>query len=353
MRRRAAAFTVVATFLLLPAVAQAIGPAPAQAIGPASFLRASGAPLVTPLGLGGLTTYSASPAYLTLPVNGTTLTIERYASSRSFSAVAVRDTRAGRTGEACFADVHVVVAPLLISDFTVRGRRFHGLLMQYAKTFFLAGHSRAADCARSAGPAIPTVTFSRNSATLTVDCLARTCRGSFASFAPPSSCANPITLLPGRRGCLPENTGSFTLIGGLFGRFQLQLFGRSPRSTLFGMDVNGTQRAIGPLSSLPRTQRQPQRPRKTTLSLTCTSASLGGSVTAGGSLAPSGPRVPVTLTFAGPAGGSSTVTATTAPGGRFSTPFTPGLAGTWTVVATFAGDRSRRPASGRCSFRVT
>lgn len=335
---------------LIPAVAQA-----AQTPGPASFARAGAKPIVVPLGAGGVTIYPTSPAYIVMPVSARTQALERYASTHNFSSVGVRDIRGGQTGQDCFVDAHPIVAPSFISDFKLGGHEYHGLLMQYAKMFFLAGERNPARCGvvNSAGPVMPSIILGAKTANLTLDCLARTCRGSFAAFAPASSCSSPISLPPGVRGCLPENTGSFELVGGLSGGFNLKLFGRSARSTQFALFVNGKRRVLGPLSALLRTQRPPQRPRKASLSIACTDAPVGGQTTVSGLLSPSGARTQLTLTFTGPGGATTTLPAAVAPNGRYSDRLTPSAPGAWTVTATFAGDRSRRATSSRpCHLAV-
>jgi hypothetical protein len=137
------------------------------------------------------------------------------------------------------------------------------------------------------------------------------------------------------------------MTGGLAVTLKIRLFGRSPSATLFVLTINGRQRPAVPLSSLQRTETLPAPPRASSLSLTCGPATVGDRTTVGGALSPSGPRVPVTLTFAGPNGATVSATATTTAGGHLSSGFTPTSPGTWTATATFAGDRTRRAASSR------
>jgi hypothetical protein len=338
---------IVTAFLLVPAAAQATGPA--------SFIKADGGVYraqVYPAG--GLKIYSTSPAYITLLYRGSTPAVESYASHNNFAAVAVRNFRGGRAGEDCFLDAHLIILPFFINDLVRGGREYHGLFMQYAKWFFLSGDGRPGACTvgRAPGGAFPSISLGGGSAKLTVDCVVRTCSGSFATFGRPSSCSNPVSVLPGRLGCLPDVHGSFTLSGGLSGRLAFNLFGRPARSTIIAIIVNGKQIASSPLSSLRRTPVLPRRPTKSSLSETCTSAPVGSSATVSGSLTPRGPSVAIALTFAGPAGASSTVSPTAAANGRYSARFVPSSPGAWTVTATFDGDRSRRASSRSCHFVV-
>jgi hypothetical protein len=331
-------------------------PAAAQAVGPATFLKAGGGAYSATLYPGGLKTYSSSPAYITLLDRGATASIEAYAAHHNFAAVAVRDVRGGRAGEDCFVDAHLIMVPSFISGFRIGALEYRGLFMQYAKSFFLRGDRKPRDCTvvRSPGPVIPTLSVAGGSRTLSFACLARTCRGTFSTFGRPSSCRKPVAVPPGHLGCLPAMKGQFVLVGGLSGSFTIKLFKRSPRTTMIAIAVNGKLRTLAQLSSLPRPQVLPPRPRKASISATCAGGTLGGSVAVSGTVRPGGPRVPVTLTFAAPGGTTSTVSTTAAADGRYSARFTPRTAGAWTVTATFDGDRTRRAASSRaCSFSVS
>jgi hypothetical protein len=149
--------------------------------------------------------------------------------------------------------------------------------------------------------------------------------------------------------------GRFSLVGGLSGSLSVKLFGRSTRATVVAIAVNGKLVEFGPLSSLPRPPVLPPRPRKATVSLACPSATLGSPVAVSGTLRPGGPAAPIALTFTGPGGSSSTVNTTTVvTRGSYSARFTPRTPGSWTVTATFGGDRTRHPAaSPACRFTVS
>ena len=349
MSRRTAVLVVIGGLLALAS------PAAAQTAGPATFVRAIGGSTSLALYPAGLKIYSNAPAYIAVRVSARTSSVEAYGARHQFAAVAVRDVRGGRPGIDCFIDAHPVIGPSFVSDFVRGGLEYHGLLLQYAKFFFLRGASRASACttAPAAAPAVPYATSTGGSAQLVFDCLVRSCRGSFVTFGGASNCSGAVSIPGGGSGCLPSLHGSFTMTGGLRLTFKIKLLGRSASTTFIATVVNGKRIALSRLIALPPPPATPPRPAKTTVSASCTGAAAGGQVTVSGSLRPGG-RAPVVLSFNGPSGASSVLTTTAGADGRYSAPFTPMQAGAWTVTAGFNGDRTRRAStSSPCGFAVS
>jgi len=100
----------------------------------------------------------------------------------------------------------------------------------------------------------------------------------------------------------------------------------------------------------------PSTPTAIDLSLSTTSAVLGNELTVSGTILPSvaglNPveNASISLTYTSPGGTNSVKTATSGADGSFSDVFSPNVAGSWTVVASFAGDPTYL---GSTSFPVT
>src|SRR5208283_142526 len=88
----------------------------------------------------------------------------------------------------------------------------------------------------------------------------------------------------------------------------------------------------------------PSTPTAITLSLSTKSVTLGNSLTVTGSVAPSvagfAPvsNVSVTLTYTKPDATTSTIAVTSSTDGSFSDTYTPDVAGSWSVTASWAGN---------------
>ena len=84
--------------------------------------------------------------------------------------------------------------------------------------------------------------------------------------------------------------------GGLSVDLKLPLNGRSLRSVVLAITVNGKQGPFTQLASLPKTFQIPPKARRASLTITCpTTGKLGSPVTVSGTLAPAAPRAPVHL----------------------------------------------------------
>ena len=88
----------------------------------------------------------------------------------------------------------------------------------------------------------------------------------------------------------------------------------------------------------------PSTPTAITISLSTNSVALGNSLTVNGSITPSTSGLPavsgvtVTLTYTKPDATTSTATVTTGTDGSFSDSYTPNVAGSWSVKASWAGN---------------
>ena len=100
----------------------------------------------------------------------------------------------------------------------------------------------------------------------------------------------------------------------------------------------------------------PSTPTAIDLSLSTTSAVLGNELTVSGTILPSvaglNPveNASISLTYTNPDGTNRVRTVTSGADGSFSDVFSPNVAGSWTVVASFAGDPTYL---GSTSFPVT
>jgi hypothetical protein len=104
----------------------------------------------------------------------------------------------------------------------------------------------------------------------------------------------------------------------------------------------------------------PSTPTAITLSLSTKSVTLGNNLTVSGSVTPSVSGFPpvsgvaVTLTYTKPDATTSTTTVTTSTDGSFSDTYTPDVAGSWSVTASWAGDVAYLSATSSTeTFAVT
>ncbi len=334
-----------------------VAPARAAALGPASFVRATGGTYTAALHPSGLSIYSNAPAYLVLQASQSTTILERDATNHNFPWVAIRDTRGGRAGMDCFSNGHLVTARSRVDRFTDDRVQYDGLFMQYSSWHFKAGAGKPSACAPAKGGAavLPSITAHGTSVTLHLDCLTRSCKGTLIAFTQAGLCSKPTTVTAGHLGCLPVVHGTFTMSGGLSVDLKLPLNGRSPRSILLALTVNGKQGPFTQLASLPKTFQIPPKARRAKLTVTCptTTGKLGSPVTVSGTLAPAAPRAPITLTFVGSGGTPLTQTVMTSSNGSFSTQFTTSSGLSWVLDASFAGDRTRTHAEQACRFSLS
>jgi hypothetical protein len=333
-----------------------VAPARAAALGPAYFVRATGGMYTAALHPSGLSVYSNAPAYVVLQASPSTTILERDATNHNFPWVAIRDTRGGRAGIDCFSNGHLVTAKSRVDRFTDNRVQYDGLFMLYSSWHFKAGAGKPSACAPARGGAtvLPSITSSATSVTLHLDCLIRSCTGTLIAFGQAGLCSHPGTVSPGHVGCPPVVTGNFTISGGLSVNLKLPLNGRSLRSILLAITVNGKQGPFTRLASLPRTFQIPPKARRASLTVTCpTTGTLGSPVTVTGTLAPAAPKAPITLTFLGSGGKPQTQTVTSSANGTFSSQFTPRSGRDWVLNASFAGDRTRTHAEQACGFTVT
>ena len=356
LRRRVLLLAGLTVLLVAPARAAAAAPARAAALGPAYFVRATGGMYTAAVHPSGLSVYSNAPAYVVLRASPSTTILERDAITNNFPWVAIRDTRGGRAGIDCFSNGHLVTAKSRVDRFTDNRVQYDGLFMLYSSWHFKAGARSPSACAPAKGGAtvLPSITAHGTSVTLHLDCLIRSCKGTLIAFTQAGLCSKPTTVTAGHLGCPPVVHGTFTMSGGLSVDLKLPLNGRSPRSIVLGLTVNGKQGPFMQLASLPKTFQLPPQAKRAKLTVTCptTIGKLGSPVTVSGTLAPAAPRAPITLTFLGPRGKPQTQTVTTSSNGSFSTQFT-ASAGTWGVDASFAGDRTRTHAEQACGFTVS
>lgn len=104
----------------------------------------------------------------------------------------------------------------------------------------------------------------------------------------------------------------------------------------------------------------PSTPTAITLSLSTTSVTLGNSLTVNGSVTPSTSGLPavsgvtVTLTYTKPDSTTSTKTVTTGADGSFSDAYTPNVAGSWSIQASWDGNAAYLGATSFAeAFTVT
>ena len=306
MRRGMLLPLVLAISLIAPVAASA-------ATGSASFYKATGGSFGASLHAGGLNVAGSSPAYLVVRYSASsTPELEHYAASNTFPAVGV--THGNRTD--CFTGAQIAVGKAYLSDFTEGSTRYHGLLLTYARHVRLSTANTAQCKSKQArSPITTTVSFTKTTAKVRVTCQIKFCDGKLAEFKAPNLCRNPIRLLPGVNGCTPANTGFFKVPGGLTDALNLPLKNVSPSVMRLVLVVGGKTALSSSMSALKRTPHAPSRPKSSSVSIACSSTTLGKAFqVASGTVSPRG-RGTVVVTFTGPAG-AKTVTTTVSANGR-------------------------------------
>jgi hypothetical protein len=120
---------------------------------------------------------------------------------------------------------------------------------------------------------------------------------------------------------------------------------------LYSVDVTAT---YGGESATSSTSFRVKLATTLTCSVSPSTVVIGGSVTISGAIAPAVSGATVTLTFTRPDGTTVAISASTGADGSYSVAYTPSVIGSWSVVASWAGDDTHFGAtSPTASFTVT
>jgi len=127
-----------------------------------------------------------------------------------------------------------------------------------------------------------------------------------------------------------------------------------PSDAMVGQYNVGVTATYGGESATSSTSFRVKLATTLTCSVSPSTVVIGGSVTVSGAISPSVSGATVTLTFTRPDGSTTTISASTRTDGSYTTTYVPNMVGSWSVVASWAGDDTYFGAtSPTTSFTVT